>query len=237
VNCLGTANVFEASRIAGVSRVVYTSSSAVFGRPESYEKSTVSEDDIPRCPNDPYSATKVMNEVFGQHYYNRFGLNTVCLRVAAAWGPGRYVGFTGVFNDMIRRVALGQEAALPPDFSYRNAPLRWLYVEELGDCFAYVGKVDQSKLRRRLYNLGTKEPFTPPEFVDTVKQIVPNASLRVDWLDRPTESALNVAGPSGLDIDCSRFYEELGYDAKFDLKESLERAIAIERGRAREIRT
>jgi nucleoside-diphosphate-sugar epimerase len=231
VNCLGTANVFEAGRTGGVDRVIFTSSSAVFGRPENYGKSTVSEDDIPRCPPDPYSATKVMNEVFGQHYYSRFGLKTLCLRIAAGWGPGRYIGFTGVFNDMIRKLARGEPATLPADFAYSRAPLRWVYVEELGDCLAFAGKVDESKVRRRLYNVGTRKPFTPVEFVATLKEILPDAELTADWRDKPTESALNVAGPSGLDIDCSRFYDELGYEERFGLRESLERAIQFERAR------
>jgi UDP-glucose 4-epimerase len=231
VNCLGTANVFEASRITDVDRVIFTSSSAVIGRPENYAKGTVSEDDIPRCPPDPYSATKVMNEVFGQHYYSRFGLRTLCLRIAAGWGPGRYVGFTGVFNDMIRKLALGEPAELPQDFAYVRAPLRWMYVEELGDCLAYAGKVDQAKIQRRLYNVGTRSPFTPVEFVGALKQILPEARLQVNWREKPTENALNVAGPSGLDFDCTRFYTELGYKERFTLRESLERAIAFERAR------
>jgi UDP-glucose 4-epimerase len=231
VNCLGTANVFEAGRTTGVDRVIFTSSSAVFGRPENYGRSIVSEDDVPRCPPDPYSATKVMNEVFGQHYYSRFGLKTLCLRIAAGWGPGRYVGFTGVFNDMIRKLAHGESATLPPDFAYSRAPLRWVYVEELGDCLAFAGKVDEAKIRRRLYNVGTRKPFTPVEFVATLKEILPDAKLQADWREKPTESALNVAGPSGLDIDCSRFYDELGYKERFSLRESLERAIQFEKAR------
>ena len=44
-----------------------------------------------------------------------------------------------------------------------------------------------------------------------------------------TDAVENVAGPSGLDIDCSRFYDELGYKETLGLRESLERAIAFER--------
>jgi nucleoside-diphosphate-sugar epimerase len=231
VNCLGTVNVFEAGRATGLNRIVYVSSSAVYGRPEGYRSSVVSEDDVPRCPVDPYSATKVMNEVFGQHYYNKFGVKTLCLRVAAAWGPGRYTGFTGAFNEMIRKLAHGEAATLPPDFAYASAPLRWLYVEDLGDIFKHAGTVDDKAIRRRLYNVGTRKPFTPVEFVATLNELLPDAKLSVEWRERPTELALNVAGPSGMDIDCSRFYEDLGYRERSTLKESLERAIAYERAR------
>lgn len=231
VNCIGTVNIFEAARVTDLRRVIYVSSSAVYGKPGSYGSSSVSEDDIPRCPLDPYSSTKLMNEVFGQHYFTQFGVKTLCLRLAATWGPGRYTGFTGAFNEMIRRLALGQAATLPPDFAYPTAPLRWPYVEDLGDIFAHAGSVEDGMIRRRLYNVGTRMPFTPLEFVTTIMEVLPSANLKVEWRERPTDFALNVAGPSGLDIDCRRFYEDLVYREKSTLKESIERAIAFERAR------
>lgn len=231
VNCVGTVNVFEAGRQANIHRIIYASSSAVYGRPENYDRNVVTEDDVPRCPNDPYSATKVMNEVFGYHYFSKFGVKTLCLRLAATWGPGRYVGFTGAFNDMISKVAHGQEATLPADFSYPSAPLRWVYVEDLGEMLAFAGAVEESRITRRLYNVGTRRPFTPREFVETLKRVVPTARLQVEWRDRPTESALNVAGPSGLDIDCSRFYEDLGYSEESTLMGSIQKAVTFEKSR------
>ncbi len=231
VNCMGTVNVFEAGKTTGLKRIIYMSSSAVYGRPEAYGREVVSEDDVPRCPIDPYSATKVMNEVFGQHYFSKFGVKTLGLRLAATWGPGRYVGFTGAFNDMVRRLAIGESASLPPDFAFPGAQLRWLYVEDLGDLLVHAGTVGEGSIKRRLYNVGTRGPFTPVDFVSTLKEVLPDARLSVEWRDRPTESALSVAGPSGLDIDCGRFYEELGYHEKATLKSSIERAIAFERAR------
>lgn len=229
VNCLGTVNVFEAGRSTNLKRIIYMSSSAVYGRPETYGRGVVSEDDVPRCPNDPYSATKVMNEVFGQHYYAKFGVKTLGLRLAATWGPGRYVGFTGAFNDMLRKLARGEEAVLPPDFAYPGAQLRWVYVEDLGDLLAYAGAVEEGRVKRRLYNVGTRRPFTPVEFVETVKKVLPDSRLAVEWREKPTESALSVAGPSGLDIDCSRFYEDLGYTESPTLEDSVRRAVAFEK--------
>jgi UDP-glucose 4-epimerase len=231
VNCLGTVNVFEVGRSVELRRIIFASSSAVYGRPEGYGKSVVSEDDVPRCPNDPYSATKVMNEVFGQHYYSKFRVKTFCARLAATWGPGRYVGFTGAFNDMIHKIAHDEEATLPQDFAYPSAPLRWVYVEDLGDMLAYAGTVDEARVKRRLYNVGTKRPFTPIEFVNTLKEVVPQAKIKVEWREKPTESALNVAGPSGLDIDCGRFYDDLGYTRDSTLRESIKKAIEFEKSR------
>lgn len=231
VNCMGTINVFEAGRTIGLRRIIYMSSSAVYGRSEDYGKGVVSEDDLPKCPIDPYSATKVMNEVFGQHYFSKFGVKTLGLRLAATWGPGRYVGFTGAFNDMVRKLAVGEAATLPADFSYRDAQLRWLYVEDLGDLLLHAGTVEESSIKRRLYNIGTRKPFTPVDFVDTLKEVLPQAKLTVEWRDKPTDSALSVAGPSGLDINCARFYDDLDYHEKGSLKASIERAVAFERAR------
>jgi UDP-glucose 4-epimerase len=111
------------------------------------------------------------------------------------------------------------------------APLRWIYVEDLGDVFSYAGTVDEVRIKRRLYNVGTRKPFTPVDFVNTLKEVLPGAKINVTWRDTPTESALNVAGPSGLDMDCSRFYEDLGYQGDSNLKQSIQRAVEFERAR------
>ena len=74
---------------------------------------------------------------------------------------------------MIRKLARGEPASLPQDFAYPKAPLRWVYVEELGDCLAYAGRVEEAKVRRRLYNVGTRRPFTPVEFVATLRTDTP----------------------------------------------------------------
>lgn len=83
VNITGTLNVFVASRDAGVRRVVYASSSSVYGNSEVLPKiETMS----PR-PMSPYAATKLAGEIYGKIFYDLYGLETVGLRYFNVFGP------------------------------------------------------------------------------------------------------------------------------------------------------
>lgn len=82
-NVNGFINMLEASRISGVHRFVYASSSSVYG---DSEQSPKMEDNIGNCLS-PYAATKRINEVYAQVYGRTYGLQTVGLRYFNVFGP------------------------------------------------------------------------------------------------------------------------------------------------------
>jgi nucleoside-diphosphate-sugar epimerase len=81
-NVLATQRVFEAAAAAGV-RVVFASSSSVYGEAESYP---TPEDTAPR-PLSPYGITKLACEHLARAYGRSFGLDAVVLRYFNAFGP------------------------------------------------------------------------------------------------------------------------------------------------------
>lgn len=83
VNITGTLNVFLASRDAGVRRVVYASSSSVYGNSDDLPKLET----MPPRPMSPYAATKLAGEVYGRVFYELYGLETVGLRYFNVFGP------------------------------------------------------------------------------------------------------------------------------------------------------
>lgn len=83
VNINGTLNIFQASRDAGVRRVVYASSSSVYGVNNVLPK----VESMTPCPMSPYAATKLAGEVFGRIFYELYGLETVGLRYFNVFGP------------------------------------------------------------------------------------------------------------------------------------------------------
>jgi UDP-glucose 4-epimerase len=229
VNCIGTNNVFEAARLAKIERATFVSSVAVYGSKDNYPRGIVNEDDFPMCPPDPYSITKFASESMGQYYRDAYGLNLLCARLAGAWGPGRYSGYTGQFNDFIRRASIGEEAVLPEDFAYTNAKLRWLYVKDMASALVHVSLVDSRKIQRGLYNIGTMKPFTSFELVEKIKKLAPEAKIKFSERKQPTKISSEVAGPSGLDVDCSRLYSELSYKEGMGLEASVEDVMRYER--------
>ena len=83
INVDGTLNLLEASKEAGVDRVILASSSSVYGKPQSLPY----EEDHPAEPVSPYDVTKLTQEHMPRVYTELHGLPTVCLRYFTVYGP------------------------------------------------------------------------------------------------------------------------------------------------------
>lgn len=82
VNLMGTLAVLEAARHCGVSKVIFSSSCAVYGD----ARPPVSETTLP-CPKSPYAVQKLAGEHLCRVYHELHGLKTVCLRLFNVFGP------------------------------------------------------------------------------------------------------------------------------------------------------
>lgn len=78
VNARGLFDVFEAARLAGVERIVFASSNHAFGYYPITEKVTPA---LPPRPDTTYGVFKVWGEAMLQHYYDRYGIRSVSLRI------------------------------------------------------------------------------------------------------------------------------------------------------------
>ena len=83
VNFGGTLNVLEAARAQGVRRVVFASSSSVYGDSEALPK----HEDLPVAPLSPYAASKAAAEAMLRAYHASFGIECVSLRYFNVYGP------------------------------------------------------------------------------------------------------------------------------------------------------
>jgi nucleoside-diphosphate-sugar epimerase len=115
VNVLGTLSMFEAVRLARpqVERLVYASSAAVFGPPDSYAGAAGPlADDILLAPSTHYGVFKCCNEGNARIYYQDFDLSSVGLRPWTVYGVGRDFGMTSEPTKAIKSVALGRSYAI-----------------------------------------------------------------------------------------------------------------------------
>lgn len=83
VNATGTLNVLVAARDAKVKRVVYASSSSVYGNSPTLPK----REEMPANPISPYAASKLAGEAYSLSFYEAYGLSTVALRYFNVFGP------------------------------------------------------------------------------------------------------------------------------------------------------
>lgn len=98
VNSVGTCNVLQSAREAGVNRVVYSSTSSAYGLSNT---PPLSEDMPDDCLN-PYSVSKVSGEKLCKMYSDLFGLETITFRYFNVYGPrqctrGQYAPVIGLF--------------------------------------------------------------------------------------------------------------------------------------------
>ncbi len=83
VNVNGTLNILIAAKEAGVKKVIFASSSSVYGETEKFPEN---EADSPK-PISPYAATKLMGEYYCNLFSTSFGLDTVSFRYFNVFGP------------------------------------------------------------------------------------------------------------------------------------------------------
>lgn len=219
-NATGTLNLFEAARKAGVKRVVYASSSAVYG----------DEPNLPKVEDrtgnllSPYAATKAVDEIYANAYSRAYGMEFAGLRYFNVFGPRQDPG--------------GPYAAVIP--IWVSAMLRGESVGIYGDGettrdFTYVANVVQANLLA-----ATTPTLTDPSRVFNVAiggQTSLNelfAALRDQLLQlRP---GLEIPDPVHRDFrpgdvrhslaDFSRARDELGFVPTHDLATGL--ALAME---------
>jgi UDP-N-acetylglucosamine 4-epimerase len=109
-NVTGTLNVLLAARDARVRRVVYASSSAVYGDDARLPKI---EAEIGR-PLSPYGASKRMAEIYAQIFAAQFGVESVGLRYFNVFGPRQNPagGYAAVIPQWIARLLRGEECVI-----------------------------------------------------------------------------------------------------------------------------
>ena len=83
VNTLGTLNVLVAARDERVKRLVFASSSSVYGDTPVLPK----REDMPPAPKSPYAVSKLAAECYCRVFYQLYGLETVALRYFNVFGP------------------------------------------------------------------------------------------------------------------------------------------------------
>jgi UDP-glucose 4-epimerase len=87
VNVGGTVSLMEAMRDVGVKRVVFASSGAIYG---DQDIQPLTEGQTPR-PSSPYAVSKLAAEYYVRTIGKLWGIETVCLRIFNAYGPGQHL--------------------------------------------------------------------------------------------------------------------------------------------------
>jgi UDP-glucose 4-epimerase len=113
INTTGTLNVLEACRVAAVRRIVFASSTSIYGR----TPPVPTGEDVSPAPASPYAASKAASEMFCMAYRESFGLESVILRYFNVYGPRQPADspYSGVVAAFARRLAAGEPVTVHGD--------------------------------------------------------------------------------------------------------------------------
>src|SRR4051794_32658501 len=182
VNVGGTANLLVAARAAGVAKVVHTSSSAVFGIPES---NPVTEDTPPR-PLEAYGRAKLRAEVLC-HEAAAGGLDVTVVRPRTILGHGRL----GIMAILFEFVAEGA-----PVYVLGGGDNRYQFVhaDDLADACLRASRREGPTT----YNVGTTQFGTMRETLQALVDHAQTGSRVRSLPTSPASAAMRALGSSGL---------------------------------------
>ena len=171
VNELGMCNVFEAARLAGISRVIYASSWGVYGPQDEYGDRDVTEDDHLH-PGSAYALTKQLSEILADQYTELYGINFTALRPTIAFGHGgRTPLMIKNYSDLVSLPAVGKPFSIGEDGTSKTS----LFTPD--DIAAFTGlllHVDASL--HPAYNIGGP-PTSMRQVADAVRKYIPDAKI------------------------------------------------------------
>lgn len=163
-NVLGFVNLLEACRNFNVKKLVYASSSSVYGLNESMPFSVNDKVDHPISL---YAATKKSNELMAHTYSHLFGIKTIGLRFFTVYGPwGRPDMAMFLFTDAIlneRPIKVFNDGMLSRDFTYIDDIVQGVVATLLAD-----DKMREAPLYE-LYNIGNSKPVKLLDFISEIE--------------------------------------------------------------------
>ncbi len=212
VNVDGTAALFEASRNAGVKRVVFASSAAVYG--DSTELPL--HEEVRLQPASPYATSKRVDELYGELYSGSLGLEVTALRYFNVYGPRQnpdsvYAAAVPIF---IRRLLDGQTATI---FGNGKQTRDLIFVRDV--VRANLLAAEHPSAAGQILNVCTGHATSILELVEALRAVFPGS--------RPPRFESARAGDIFASVGSPRKAEQMiGFRADTTLKEGLEATVA-----------
>ena len=206
VNVNGVLNVLNAARRMNVDKVIYASSSAVYGDTPTLPK----REDMRRMPISPYGVAKLACEAYMQVYYQVYGLKTTSLRYFNVFGPRQkdstYSGVIAIWlGNIIRNedLILFGDGKISRDFTYIKDVI-------LANLLAV-----QHNAAGEIINIGAGSPITMTNLAELMLKIVKKESLKIIYSDpRPGDIIHSYA-------DISKAMDLIHFKPEFDQERGL----------------
>lgn len=176
INVVGTVNIFEAAKHLGLKKVVYASSTAVYGTSEEYPQEPL-PNDAPLKPRSHYGFYKQANEGNAWVYFHDEGFSSIGLRPYVVYGAGRDQGMTSTPTKAILAAAAGQ----PYHITFGGR-----YCFQYGDdtARAFIKSARAEFSGAGVFNIGG-ESVSTTQVIAAIEQVEPSARGRISFDDTP----------------------------------------------------
>jgi len=214
-NVSGFINVLEAARAAGIKRVVYASSSAVYGNCSNLPLKETSAGEV----LSPYAASKLINEVYAQSYAASYGMELVGLRYFNVFGPRQDPNgaYAAVIPKWIHALTTGANVVINGDGS---ATRDFCYVGDIARANMLAGRLDGRPGTSSVFNVGGGEVISLSRLFEVL--------VAISHKDQPQDKVpVPILGParagdilhSTADVSFAR--DEMNFSAAYELEHSL----------------
>ncbi len=211
VNITGTLNVLLAARDAGVRRVVYASSSSVYGASEELPKR---EDQRP-VPIAPYAVSKLAGEGHCRSFWHVYGLETVALRYFNVFGPRQDPAsqYSAVIPMFITAFLDSQRPTIHGDGEQSRD---FTYIENVLEATMLAADVDD--VAGEVFNIACGDRISLNALIAELRELTGKA-IEPAYIDpRPGDVRHSLA-------DISNARRALGYEPAVSVREGLQRIL------------
>lgn len=213
-NTGGTLNVLECAREAGVTRVVSTSSSSVYGG----AAVTPTPETAPLIPRSPYAVSKMAGENYARVYWELHGLETVSLRLFNVYGPRQrpesaYAAVIPLFIDALRN-------GRPPQVHGDGTQSRdFTFIDDTVAAFLAAGSAPASQCAGKVFNIAGGHDHSLLELLDILQGLM---GVKVE----PTHTDRRAGDVYRSCADASAAKADLGWSATTTFDEGLAETVA-----------
>jgi UDP-glucose 4-epimerase len=214
-NVDATILLLDAARQADVTRVVFASSSSVYGNSPTLPK----HEKMPTNPLSPYALQKLMGEQYMQLYFELYGLETVSLRFFNVFGPRQDPSspYSGVISLFTAALSEGRQ---PTVYGDGEQTRDFTYVSDVAT--GVISAATGSSVAGRAINLAPGGRVSLNRLFETLKELIgAGASDDVE----PLYSAPREGDVRDSQADNTLARDLLDFDAKVELEEGLRRTL------------
>jgi len=208
INDLGTLNILEAARRAGVRRVVLASSCAVYGDDPRLPK----DEGLPIRPRSPYALQKRFNEMQAGLYHSLYGLETVCLRYFNVYGPRQDPSspYSGVISIFMTKAL---QHAAPIIYGDGGQSRDFVFVRDVVSANLLAAQVPDAA--GKVINIGTGRHVSINDLWRMIAAMAKTAATPVYQAPRPGDIRESLG-------DIQRAASLLGYTPRWSFEEGLQ---------------